>query len=340
MGIKSRAAASAAASAANRLAPVILLTCGLSWLLYLTLSAFGQAQDMMRTVAEDLVHNFFFSMALALFTTTNWCMLALAMRGLAAVPDWLRIALATVLSMVGPAIVAVAYRAPGTVGALLFELTGILVPAGGMAFLMFPAQRQGRPLEWMIMAMSRAWAVCGFAVVIALVASPDFLGLFLGPVTVILVLGVAAMWVVWFLATRAPALSIVLLLLFLWMASRGEFGVRPVRTIADAQPRPSSQDYARRWLESHPGARPVFITSDGGGIRAAYWTAIVLGALIGDAPSFSSHIYAASGVSGGSAGLAVFASTLDEAKAREALSFDFLAAPLTRLLVRDPIDSV
>jgi len=65
-----------------------------------------------------------------------------------------------------------------------------------------------------------------------------------------------------------------------------------------------------------------------------------LGALTHDSPGFVTKIYGASGVSGGSVGLAEFASVPDEQKGREALSFDYLAVPLTRLLTRDPLDSV
>jgi hypothetical protein len=66
----------------------------------------------------------------------------------------------------------------------------------------------------------------------------------------------------------------------------------------------------------------------------------VLGALSHDSPGFVTKIYGASGVSGGSVGLAEFASLPDEQKGRETLSLDYLAVPLTRLLTRDPLDSV
>ena len=66
-------------------------------------------------------------------------------------------------------------------------------------------------------------------------------------------------------------------------------------------------------------ARPVFIVAtEGGGIRAAYWTATVLGNLQERSravapppgtplpPDFASHLFAISGISGGSVGAAVF----------------------------------
>ena len=51
-----------------------------------------------------------------------------------------------------------------------------------------------------------------------------------------------------------------------------------------------------------------------GGIRAAYWTANVLGALQDANGQFADHVYAMSGVSGGSLGIATFAAML---KARQ-----------------------
>jgi Patatin-like phospholipase len=53
---------------------------------------------------------------------------------------------------------------------------------------------------------------------------------------------------------------------------------------------------------------PVFIiTAEGGGITAGYFTAIVLTAIQDRAPAFAQHVFAISGVSGGSIGSAVYA---------------------------------
>lgn len=56
-----------------------------------------------------------------------------------------------------------------------------------------------------------------------------------------------------------------------------------------------------------------FVTAEGGGIRAAYWTAIVLDELGVDRanhPRFATHAFSLSGVSGGSVGLAAWRSCL------------------------------
>ena len=56
---------------------------------------------------------------------------------------------------------------------------------------------------------------------------------------------------------------------------------------------------------------PVFIVSaEGGGIRAAYFTALVLSSIQDRCPAFAQHIFAISGVSGGSVGAAVFAASV------------------------------
>jgi hypothetical protein len=50
----------------------------------------------------------------------------------------------------------------------------------------------------------------------------------------------------------------------------------------------------------------VLVAAEGGGIRAAYWTATLLAAIQEREPSFARHVYAISGVSGGSVGALVF----------------------------------
>lgn len=58
-------------------------------------------------------------------------------------------------------------------------------------------------------------------------------------------------------------------------------------------------------------AYPVFIVSaEGGGIRAAYFAALVLSKLQDERPAFAHHVFAISGVSGGSLGGAVFAALI------------------------------
>jgi hypothetical protein len=71
-----------------------------------------------------------------------------------------------------------------------------------------------------------------------------------------------------------------------------------------------------RWLETRKDrdkfeSYPVFIVAaQGGGLYAAYHTARVLAVLQDECPAFAQHVFAISGVSGGSLGAAVFASAV------------------------------
>ncbi|MGH6945395.1 MAG: hypothetical protein ACREH6_14385 [Geminicoccaceae bacterium] len=87
----------------------------------------------------------------------------------------------------------------------------------------------------------------------------------------------------------------------------------------------SLQDYFERWIAGLDAADPggpaipvIIVSTEGGGIRAAYWTALVLGelqdrvarALGPDRPGFARHVFGISGVSGGSLGSATFAALM------------------------------
>jgi hypothetical protein len=68
------------------------------------------------------------------------------------------------------------------------------------------------------------------------------------------------------------------------------------------------------WLKSRPDFKdydeyPVFlISTEGGGLRAGYFASMVLATLQDENPAFAQHVYAISGVSGGSLGAAIFSS--------------------------------
>lgn len=68
---------------------------------------------------------------------------------------------------------------------------------------------------------------------------------------------------------------------------------------------------ASRPDESRYSEYPVILVSaEGGGIRAAYFTGITLARLVDRCPRLASHIFAVSGVSGGSVGATVFAAAM------------------------------
>lgn len=105
----------------------------------------------------------------------------------------------------------------------------------------------------------------------------------------------------------------------------------------------------RAWYalaEKNDGAgklHPLFIVAtEGGGIRAAFWTATVLGGIQDENPTFAPHLFAISGVSGGSLGAAVFNALLAEPspgkfkdKAHDILGQDFLSPALASMLYPD-----
>lgn len=78
--------------------------------------------------------------------------------------------------------------------------------------------------------------------------------------------------------------------------------------------RPSIGPAFDRWFErldrEHPsqnGLQPVIlVATEGGGIRAAYWTAAVLTSLTDTVPTFPEHVFAISAVSGGALGSTVY----------------------------------
>jgi hypothetical protein len=86
--------------------------------------------------------------------------------------------------------------------------------------------------------------------------------------------------------------------------------------------RPGLADAFREWLAPLQAACagcpdvPVYlVAAEGGGIRAAYWTAGVLTHLQDGRPDFVRHLFAISGVSGGSVGATVFASLVRDGAA-------------------------
>lgn len=117
---------------------------------------------------------------------------------------------------------------------------------------------------------------------------------------------------------------------------------------APADHRPDFDAYAKAWLASR--CRPqracplIMVSAEGGGLRAAAWTAMVLSrftALIdvsfppnGSEPLFERYLFAGSGVSGGSLGLATYVAALSKApgtgisaqsRSEQILDHDFLA---------------
>jgi len=99
---------------------------------------------------------------------------------------------------------------------------------------------------------------------------------------------------------------------------------RGARRFCRDSPAPGRWIAAGCWVAAAPESRapvigsatlpyPVFIVSaEGGGIRAAFWTAGLLCAIQDEEPGFANHVLGISGVSGGSLGAATFAALVAE----------------------------
>jgi hypothetical protein len=109
--------------------------------------------------------------------------------------------------------------------------------------------------------------------------------------------------------------------------------------------RPTVAEEARRFgkqatSKGGQSAPIVFVATAGGGIRAAYWTAVALGHLSDRLPSFPDRLFAISGVSGGSLGAVLIQALIAredplprgfESTAKSLLQQDFLGPTILRM---------
>lgn len=146
---------------------------------------------------------------------------------------------------------------------------------------------------------------------------------------------------------RVPAFLALLALAILFSPLNDNHAVRTLER--PPAPRPALGALLGEWMRQQPaGANeyPIFLVdAEGGGIRAAWWTASVLGEIQGSRPDFGRELFSLSGVSGGSLGSAVFAALLAEQRAGRAviakqaaqkmLGEDFLAPVVAAMLYPD-----
>lgn len=167
---------------------------------------------------------------------------------------------------------------------------------------------------------------------------------------------------------RVPVFLMLLILAFVFSAWNDNHRIRTTGDLARDN-RSSIDTHFAEWLEprlqkwkldpeTSGKPYPMFlVAAEGGGIRAAYWTANVLGALQDADNRFADHVYAMSGVSGGSLGIATFTAMIKAKKhnsrftadcmtdkgfsyqacSRAFLENDFLAPPAGRMLYGDLI---
>lgn len=150
---------------------------------------------------------------------------------------------------------------------------------------------------------------------------------------------------------RLPSLVIVTLFLTgLFSAWNDNHGLRRSER-GTAASRPTPQQHFADWWAQRTGPGPhqvVVIAADGGGIRAAYWTASVLARLEEQQPGLGCRVFAISAISGSSLGATVYAGLFGDTNdpcgtsprsllpaARGFLGRDFLAPALAGLFFPD-----
>lgn len=119
-----------------------------------------------------------------------------------------------------------------------------------------------------------------------------------------------------------------------------------IRTLGELPERPTVDTALEAWRDhetNREGRQLVLVATAGGGIRAAYWTATVLGGLQCKVQEFDDRLFAISGVSGGSVGATVYRAVLADGvdsgsvrqKSLQVLSGEFLGPAVAGLLYPD-----
>ncbi len=220
---------------------------------------------------------------------------------------------------------------------------------------------------WPLLAPTLVLAVLLF---VLFAWSPELVAPALGATPILLL--AAAGWIAFgsvadllSLRYRFPVFTTLLILALVFSFWNDNHALRTVghATAVTAPARMDVEDALRAWqqrqilrLRPPPGDRiPLFVVgAEGGGIRAAYWTASVLGEIQDRNPCFADQLFALSGVSGGSLGSAVFTALLAEnhytspnfrcgdpaaprlqPAARRILGADFLSPALAAMLYPD-----
>ena len=195
----------------------------------------------------------------------------------------------------------------------------VAAPVGGIDANAIP--RDLRRKFWIAAAVS-------LACLVVLAASPVSLGRRLGPLSILAIftantvfLGSVMVWI--FARYRVPIVRIGLGLAVLFGLWNENHDVRPVK---DARPelvarRPTIEQHFAQWIAARRSADAgtipiVLVAAAGGGLRASYWTAAALAAAQDRDSSFVRHVFAISGVSGGSLGAAMFTALARDAAGR------------------------
>jgi hypothetical protein len=120
---------------------------------------------------------------------------------------------------------------------------------------------------------------------------------------------------------RVPVFLTLLALAILFSAWNDNHAVRTLEEQQiSVEKREDLRAALRAWMDRQPyrladaaDSYPMYVVNaEGGGIRAAYWSAMVLGKIQDTNPCFADQLFSISGVSGGSLGASVFVALLAE----------------------------
>ena len=265
--------------------------------------------------------------------------------------------------------VALAY---GRLGIWLHMLRYLVLAGLFFGFVVLRMRRRKRPgpgpkLPAVTFKIASLLVVLSVLSLIAFLVSKVTLPQLLGPLGILLM--AASMWigfgsmVLIYPSYRFSTPSGILILVLLAGAFSFFNDNHQVRRLAGPAEewRQPFHEHVAGWRELRGADQsyPLFVVAaEGGGIRAAYWTAMVLAQLEDLNPGFSCHLFAVSGVSGGSLGGAVFAALVAELvekgelrcdgqpferqidlapRVREILGQDFLAPTLAGMLFPDVV---
>ena len=181
------------------------------------------------------------------------------------------------------------------------------------------------------------WATASTAIYVAIAFRPGWFAIHIGSFGIVFL--AISSWIIWIglwrratvFAAGAKRVPIWLrgavrwswLLLILWFLSGLSQNGHALRTnspnpeeFADRTDGINTEDAINMWADLNRNqngqAALVLVASSGGGIRAAYWTALVLSKL-NEIPEFRQHLFAISSVSGGSLGASLFRASLTSA---------------------------
>jgi len=115
----------------------------------------------------------------------------------------------------------------------------------------------------------------------------------------------------WSNKTGVPGLLILFIAAIVFSQWNDNHDIREIdSSTTSTSKRPGLRQALQRWKEdncSNEACKPfIVVATAGGGVRAAYWTAVVLGEMENRHPDYHKSIFAISGVSGGSVGATVF----------------------------------